>query len=345
MARVIFMYKLLKNIPEPLQAFIAPQMEQLGVAQISGLPNLTQGFIAKADQTQCEGNVLVASIGNSCLVTVHTVVPHKDIDLVETPNDYGCICSVSEAALSGCPVYVQPELSRPRENLASFLYPKGEIQTSMKTGKMYSCATIILTPDYMKNLQRYYPGDFDTLAFDLEKTPTNEFPPQLRPLMRMLGSRISNFLLKTSDRTLPKTVFAATELVAGSYAAALEAEERCKTDEQRRLVTDVLRIIEGNLNKDLAIDTLAENLFVSRSYLCAAFKKEVGMSIGSYVRAVRMEHAAELLKNSPSLSIAEIAADVGYKRQGSFTDAFAREMGHTPSQWRAGAFDMDAFLR
>ena len=47
MARVIFMYKLLKNIPEPLQAFIAPQMEQLGVAQISGLPNLTQGFIAK----------------------------------------------------------------------------------------------------------------------------------------------------------------------------------------------------------------------------------------------------------------------------------------------------------
>ena len=163
--------------------------------------------------------------------------------------------------------------------------------------------------------------------------------------MRMLGSRISNFLLKTSDRTLPKTVFGATELVAGSYAAALEAEERCETDEQRRLVTDVLRIIEGNLNKDLAIDTLAENLFVSRSYLCAAFKKEVGMSIGSYVRAVRMEHAAELLKNSPSLSIAEIAADVGYKRQGSFTDAFAREMGHTPSQWRTGAFDMDAFLR
>lgn len=69
------------------------------------------------------------------------------------------------------------------------------------------------------------------------------------------------------------------------------------------------------------------------------------MSIGSYVRAVRMERAAELLKNSPSLSIAEIAADVGYKRQGSFTDAFAREMGHTPSQWRAGAFDMGAFLR
>ena len=332
--RPLVMNKLLQNIPKSLRTFIAPQMEQLGVVPVSGLPDVSYGCIAQADGTRGRGNVIAASIGDTCLVTVHTVILDADLELLETPNDYGCICSVSEAALGGCPVYLQPTLRRPRENLATFLYPKGEIQTSMKAGKVYSCASIILTPEYMRNLQWSCPGDFDTLAVDLAQTPTNELPCQLRPLMRMLGKEVSRYLLKTSDRTLPKTVFSATELVAGSYAASLEAEMKGESEAQRQLVTEALRVIETNLPKNLAIEHLAEDLFVSRSYLCAAFKKEVGMSIGAYVRMLRMERAAALLNESPSMSVAEVATCVGYGRQASFTEAFAREMGCTPSRWR-----------
>ena len=60
------------------------------------------------------------------------------------------------------------------------------------------------------------------------------------------------------------------------------------------------------------------------------------MTPQEYARDVRMHHACELLETT-DLSLAEIAARVGYSRQGSFSEAFRARCGLPPREWRASA--------
>jgi AraC-like DNA-binding protein len=63
------------------------------------------------------------------------------------------------------------------------------------------------------------------------------------------------------------------------------------------------------------------------------FARVFGSSPRQLMGRLRMERAKALLLES-SMSVAEIAAQVGYSRQHEFARAFHREVGCTPSAWR-----------
>lgn len=123
--------------------------------------------------------------------------------------------------------------------------------------------------------------------------------------------------------------------LAADAAATQAARARRGSEAQARLACRTAALIEQRLNcgAALTLDGLAEELFVSRSALCAAFKAETGSSIGTYVRRKRSLAAEELLLEG-SLSVAQIATKLGFSRQSSFSQAFKQEHGMSPSQWR-----------
>ena len=82
-----------------------------------------------------------------------------------------------------------------------------------------------------------------------------------------------------------------------------------------------------------SIEAIAEQLFCSRSVLCAAFKQETGTSIGAFARQVRGQMAEELLANR-TLSVAQVAAQLGFSRQSAFSQSFKQTHGVSPSVWR-----------
>lgn len=55
--------------------------------------------------------------------------------------------------------------------------------------------------------------------------------------------------------------------------------------------------------------------------------------MGEFVNRARIARAKQLLGNS-RLSMAEIASEIGYARQSSFTERFKDEVGMTPTEWR-----------
>ncbi len=63
------------------------------------------------------------------------------------------------------------------------------------------------------------------------------------------------------------------------------------------------------------------------------FKTATGLSPSHYVAHERMEEAARLLAET-DLAIAEIGEKVGYTKPGAFTEAFRRDRGCTPTQFR-----------
>lgn len=87
---------------------------------------------------------------------------------------------------------------------------------------------------------------------------------------------------------------------------------------------------------DDSIVELARRVGVSHSKLGRDFRERFGMSPAQYGRRARLERAATLLRTS-SLSILEVANEVGFQSQASFARAFREEFGHTPRGERKAA--------
>jgi len=84
----------------------------------------------------------------------------------------------------------------------------------------------------------------------------------------------------------------------------------------------------------LSLDELASVADLSKFHFLRQFTQTVGMTPGAYLRTLRLCHAARKLRQSKS-SILEIALGVGFADHPSFSRAFARHMGMTPSQYQA----------
>ena len=99
---------------------------------------------------------------------------------------------------------------------------------------------------------------------------------------------------------------------------------------QRRLVA---RHVEEHLAEQLPISTLAELARLSRYHFCRSFRDSFGVSPHRYHLHRRAERAKTLLAN-PALSVTEIALDLGFRETSSFSTAFRKLVGRTPTGYR-----------
>jgi AraC-like DNA-binding protein len=98
---------------------------------------------------------------------------------------------------------------------------------------------------------------------------------------------------------------------------------------------EYIRSLDPAVNPtSLTLDDLAGVADLSKFHFLRQFAQVVGMTPGAYLRTLRLCHAARLLRHSQA-SILEIALRVGFADHPSFSRAFARHMGMTPSQYQA----------
>lgn len=81
------------------------------------------------------------------------------------------------------------------------------------------------------------------------------------------------------------------------------------------------------------IAALASRFCISQTVLKECFRRTYGESIAVFSRRVRMEKAAELLRESDE-SILEISMRVGYSNGSKFAQAFRAAQGLSPREYR-----------
>ncbi|MBV8650981.1 MAG: helix-turn-helix transcriptional regulator [Alphaproteobacteria bacterium] len=91
--------------------------------------------------------------------------------------------------------------------------------------------------------------------------------------------------------------------------------------------------IDAHLADDIALADLAAIAKLSPAHFCRAFKASVGMPPHRYQMERRIEEAKTLLAR-PQQSILEIALACGFGFSSSFTKAFRKATGVTPSAFR-----------
>ena len=92
---------------------------------------------------------------------------------------------------------------------------------------------------------------------------------------------------------------------------------------------------ENYADSSLSVEVLCSYLHLSPTYFSTLFKREVGMSFIAYLTEVRMERAAQLLRETEEKTYL-IAEQTGYTDPNYFSYVFKRRFGVSPSQFRAG---------
>lgn len=84
---------------------------------------------------------------------------------------------------------------------------------------------------------------------------------------------------------------------------------------------------------DLHLRDVAKAVQLTPWHLSRLLHREVGCGFASYLRTVRLDHSAVLLK-SPQKSVKEVCAAVGYKYGSDFATQFKNRFGMSPNTWR-----------
>lgn len=95
------------------------------------------------------------------------------------------------------------------------------------------------------------------------------------------------------------------------------------------------RWIEARVTEKLSLDGIAKHVALDKYHLLRVFKEQFGVPPLQYQRQLRMEQALKLLQ-ADLLSVAEVAASVGYNSVHAFSRAFKRHYGLSPSQAQKG---------
>ncbi|RWU10438.1 AraC family transcriptional regulator [Pedobacter chitinilyticus] len=99
-------------------------------------------------------------------------------------------------------------------------------------------------------------------------------------------------------------------------------------------IDQVLRFIDENLDLDLSLETLAQVANYSAFHFHRVFKQIAGESLNTYILRKRIEKMAGVLMYRPEISVTELSLQYGFNSNSSFTRAFKKYYGVSPTQFR-----------
>ena len=123
----------------------------------------------------------------------------------------------------------------------------------------------------------------------------------------------------------------------GKFSGAVAQEERVENIEVKSyddsLMERIMRSVNANMsNPEYSVDMLASDVGISRAQLHRRMKEITGLSSGKFLRNLRMEQAARLLREE-KVNISQVADLVGYADQAHYSTAFKANFGLSPTEY------------
>jgi signal transduction histidine kinase/DNA-binding response OmpR family regulator len=110
------------------------------------------------------------------------------------------------------------------------------------------------------------------------------------------------------------------------------SESEINSTDQKFLIKVVEKINSNLKNEEFNAVILSNELAMSSSNLYRKLKSLVGMSTSGFIRSVRLNHAAEILKSN-NASVTEVAFEVGFNNLSYFSKCFDEQFGILPSEY------------
>lgn len=126
-------------------------------------------------------------------------------------------------------------------------------------------------------------------------------------------------------------------LVGSLVAGLLDIHDKTDGQASGRLtqaqINKLVSRVDSLRDCRLTVAEMARTVGLSESWFSNVFKQTMGMTPLQWQLAKRVEHAKKLLIES-DMTIAAIAAQIGFSDQAHFTKVFRQIAGDTPAAWR-----------
>ncbi len=113
----------------------------------------------------------------------------------------------------------------------------------------------------------------------------------------------------------------------------IEQAEKCP-GRNSEIISKVFEYINRNFNKDITLESVANEVGLSSQYLSKIFKEKCGINFIDYITTKRLEFAENLLKNS-DVNIKQVSKMSGYEDSNYFCRIFKKSTGLSPRQFRS----------
>ena len=133
-------------------------------------------------------------------------------------------------------------------------------------------------------------------------------------------------------------ILSGRESLKSYYSSAISnsdlLNEKVVDKGDRDFILKATSLVENDLsNDDISPAFLAGEMNISKAQLYRKLKDLVGMAPVEFVRSIRLEKAARLLKTT-SLTAQEIMYSVGFNNKSYFYREFGKKYGMSPKEYR-----------
>ena len=99
------------------------------------------------------------------------------------------------------------------------------------------------------------------------------------------------------------------------------------------LAREIAEFLDAHLSQRVTLDELSEEFHFGKVYLCDVFKRDMGISIMTYLLDRKIDEAKRLLRES-DLTVSEISEHLGFESPSYFSRCFRNRVGHPPKSFR-----------
>lgn len=220
---------------------------------------------------------------------------------------------------------------------AGFYLPgKSALRASRKGGEQHRFVTIEFSPRFLREHLAPCDGGLDPLVEQFVREGTG-----CAGLGGVSRLTVEQEQLAAQLRQPPGFVAArplwyrskALQLMT-EFFFARQGDDELFCDRQKRVARErsdkVIAILRHNLAEPPDLEEIGRQVGCSPFHLSRTFSAEIGLTIPQFLRKLRMERAAELLK-SGRYNVTEAALEVGYSSLSHFSQAFCQTMGCCPA--------------
>ena len=166
--------------------------------------------------------------------------------------------------------------------------------------------------------------------------------PEFDYARKALRYGVADYLLKPLDKT---------KLIQAVELALKKEEDQHRIERMEKLVDskllettgqqpvyseqvrEALRYLDEHLDEPIVLKQLADHLHMNASYLSVLFKEQTGLTFSEYAARRKIQRAKEPLAGT-TLTVADIAEQVGYQTSKYFVKVFRTHENISPGQYR-----------